>query len=66
MRKYLFTQFDTSNSIVVRASQKVKIANVLARVSIPGEKHETLRDLYGTSFRRRGKNDCYWRVSLLQ
>lgn len=44
VRKYLFTQFDASNSIVVRASQKVKIANVLARVAIPGEKHETMRE----------------------
>lgn len=43
-RKYLFTSFDDSNNIILRASQKVKIANILARVNLPGEKSEILRD----------------------
>lgn len=44
VRKYLFTQFDDSNNLVMRASQKVKLANVIARVHIEAEKSETLRD----------------------
>ncbi|MBF0819043.1 hypothetical protein [Streptococcus acidominimus] len=44
VRKYLFIQFDDSDNIVMRASQKVKVANIIARVKIPGEKGETLRD----------------------
>lgn len=44
VRKYLFTQFDASDNIVMRASQKVKLANVIARVHIEAEKSETLRD----------------------
>ncbi|HEL2496076.1 TPA: hypothetical protein TZ185_001468 [Streptococcus suis] len=43
-RKYLFTQFDDSNNIIMRASQKVKVANIIARVKIPSEGSETLRD----------------------
>ena len=43
-RKYLFTSFDDSNNIILRASQKVKIANILARVNLKGEKNEDLRD----------------------
>ena len=44
VRKYLFTQFDATNNIIMRASQKVKIANVIARVNIQANKSETLRD----------------------
>lgn len=44
VRKYLFTQFDDSNNIIMRASQKVKVANIIARVKIPSEGSETLRD----------------------
>lgn len=44
VRKYLFTSFDDSNNIIVRASQKVQIAAVLARVHLPSEKGEILRD----------------------
>lgn len=36
-RKYLFTSFDDTSSIIVRGSQKVKIANVLARVELPNQ-----------------------------
>lgn len=43
-RKYLFTNFDDSANIIVRGSQKVKIANILARVNLAGEKGELLRD----------------------
>lgn len=43
-RKYLFTNFDDSTNIIVRGSQKVKIANVLARVNLKGQKGELLRD----------------------
>ncbi|EHJ56721.1 hypothetical protein HMPREF9318_01006 [Streptococcus urinalis FB127-CNA-2] len=43
-RKYLFTNFDDSNNIIVRASQKVKIANLLARVNLKAQKGELLRD----------------------
>ena len=35
-RKYLFSDFDDSNNIIVRGSQKVKIANVIARVNLKG------------------------------
>ena len=44
IRKYLFTQFDSSNNVVMRASQKVRLANIIARVNIQSEKSETLRD----------------------
>lgn len=44
-RKYLFTSFDDANNIIVRGSQKVKIANVLARVNLPAQKGELMRDL---------------------
>ncbi|HEL1633348.1 TPA: hypothetical protein TXL60_000679 [Streptococcus suis] len=44
VRNYLFTQFDDSNNIIMRASQKVKVANIIARVKIPSEGSETLRD----------------------
>lgn len=43
-RKYLFTNFDDSANIIVRGSQKVKIANILARVNLAGKKGELLRD----------------------
>lgn len=45
-RKYLFTSFDDTSSVVVRGSQKVKVANVLARVILPAaSKDELMRDL---------------------
>ncbi|EIQ82807.1 UNVERIFIED_CONTAM: hypothetical protein KB574_04840 [Streptococcus canis] len=45
-RKYLFTSFDDTSSVVVRGSQKVKVANVLARVNLPAaSKDELMRDL---------------------
>ncbi|WP_105210153.1 hypothetical protein [Streptococcus suis] len=44
VRKYLFIQFDDSNNIIMRASQKVRVANIIARVKIPSEGTETLRD----------------------
>lgn len=45
-RKYLFTSFDDTSSVVVRGSQKVKVANVLARVTLPAaSKDELMRDL---------------------
>lgn len=44
VRKYLFTQFDDSSNIIMRASQKVRLANIIAKVKIPGEKNETLRE----------------------
>ena len=44
-RKYLFTSFDDANSIIVRGSQKVRMVNVLARITLkPQEKSELLRD----------------------
>ncbi|MFS1664028.1 hypothetical protein [Streptococcus sp. zg-JUN1979] len=44
-RKYLFADFDDSTNIIVRGSQKVKIANVIARVNLRGyEEGELLRD----------------------
>ncbi|MGC4388059.1 hypothetical protein ABXW34_19655, partial [Streptococcus suis] len=43
-RKYLFSDFDDSNNIIVRGSQKVKIANVIARVNLKGRDGELLRD----------------------
>lgn len=45
-RKYLFTSFDDTSSVVVRGSQKVKAANVLARVTLPAaSKDELMREL---------------------
>lgn len=45
-RKYLFISFDDTSSVVVRGSQKVKVANVLARVNLPAaSKDELMRDL---------------------
>lgn len=45
-RKYLFTSFDDTSSVVVRGSQKVKVANVLARVTLPAaSKDELMREL---------------------
>ena len=44
IRKYLFTTFDETSSVVVRASDKIKIVNILARVKIPSQTNETLRE----------------------
>ncbi|MGQ4079679.1 hypothetical protein ACUC88_07045 [Streptococcus dysgalactiae] len=45
-RKYLFTSFDDTSSVVVRGSQKVKVANVLARMTLPAaSKDELMREL---------------------
>lgn len=45
-RKYLFTSFDDTSSVVVRGSQKVKVTNVLARVTLPAaSKDELMREL---------------------
>lgn len=41
-RKYLFTSFDDTSSVVVRGSQKVKVANVLARVTLPAASKDEL------------------------
>lgn len=43
-RKYLFTSFDDSNNIILRGSQRVQIAGILARVHLPSKKGELLRD----------------------
>lgn len=45
VRKYLFTHFDESSNIVLRANNKVKNANILARVQLPCQPNETLGDL---------------------
>ncbi|HFH6908885.1 TPA: hypothetical protein ACGMIG_001903, partial [Streptococcus agalactiae] len=45
VRKYLFTHFDGSSNIVLRANNKVKKANILARVQLPCQPNETLGDL---------------------
>lgn len=44
-RKYLFIHFDETERTVYRASQKTKLVNILAKVSIPLEDGETLRDV---------------------
>lgn len=44
-RKYLFCSFDETERAMYRASQKVKITNMLARVHIPVEDGETLREV---------------------
>lgn len=55
-RKYLFTSFDDTSSIIVRGSQKVKIANVLARVELPViNKNELMRDLMLRHLEEEGK-----------
>ncbi|CAM4246387.1 hypothetical protein [Streptococcus penaeicida] len=43
IRRYLFIQFDNNTRMIVRGSHKLKMINVLARVTIPGEKEDTLR-----------------------
>ena len=55
VRKYLFTQFDSSNNIVMRASQKVKMANIIARVHIQSESSETLRDFVTRKLKEEDK-----------
>lgn len=55
IRKYLFTPFDEANNIVVRASQKVKLVNVIARVKIPAKDNETLREFMVRELTKEGK-----------
>ncbi|MDY4761627.1 phosphate-starvation-inducible PsiE family protein [Streptococcus thoraltensis] len=43
-RKFLLSNFDDPNSIIVRGSQTVKMANLLARVDIPCQNKELMRD----------------------
>lgn len=42
--KYLLNDFDDPHSIVVRGSQKVKMANMLAHINLPSQKQELMRD----------------------
>lgn len=44
-RKYLFCEFDISDSILFRASAKVKSINRLLNLNIPHEPNETLMDV---------------------
>ena len=54
-RKYLFSDFDDSNNIIVRGSQKVKIANVIARVNLKGRDGELLRDFVARHLKEEDK-----------
>lgn len=54
-RKYLFSDFDDSNNIIVRGSQKVKIANVIARVNLKGRDGELLRDFVARNLKEEDK-----------
>lgn len=44
-RKYLFCSFDETERVVLRASLKVKIANVISHVHLPEDDDETLGDV---------------------
>lgn len=44
-RKYLFCSFDETERAMYRASQRVKMTNMLARVEIPTGEGETLREV---------------------
>lgn len=44
-RKYLFCNFDETDKMVLRASQKVKLVNMLFKIEIPPEDGETLREV---------------------
>lgn len=43
IRRYLFIQFDNATRMIIRASHKIKMVNVMARVNIQAEKDDTLR-----------------------
>lgn len=53
-RKY-FSDFDDSNNIIVRGSQKVKIANIIARVNLKGRDGELLRDFVARHLKAEDK-----------
>ncbi|MBM7635502.1 hypothetical protein [Streptococcus saliviloxodontae] len=55
-RKYLLTSFDDTSRITLRGSQKVKMVNVLARINLPSEPHELLRDWMVKRILKEGKH----------
>jgi hypothetical protein len=55
-RKYLFTSFDDATHIIVRASQKIKLVDLIAKVDIPGNKKQTLRDYMTEKLREEEKS----------
>lgn len=50
-----FSDFDDSNNIIVRGSQKVKIANIIARVNLKGRDGELLRDFVARHLKAEDK-----------
>ncbi|MFA9465392.1 MAG: transporter [Velocimicrobium sp.] len=45
IRKYLFCGFDETERVILRASLKVKIANIISHVHLPEDDEETLREV---------------------
>ncbi|WHL24464.1 hypothetical protein QLH62_04895 [Streptococcus iniae] len=43
VRRYLFIQFDDASRMIIRASHKIKMVNIIAHVKIKAEKDDTLR-----------------------
>ncbi|MBM7642868.1 hypothetical protein [Streptococcus loxodontisalivarius] len=54
-RKYLLISFDDTSRITLRGSQKVKMANVLARMKLTSEPDELLRDWMVRKILKEGK-----------
>ena len=54
-RKFLLSNFDAPNSIIVRGSQTVKMANILARVNIPSQNRELMRDFMARRLKEEDK-----------
>ncbi|MGT2833483.1 hypothetical protein [Streptococcus halotolerans] len=54
-RKFLLSHFDDPNSIIVRGSQTVKMANLLARVDIPCKDKELMRDFMARHLKAEDK-----------
>lgn len=76
IRKYLFCSFDESEHIICRGSQTIGHVNLIAKVEIPGEKKELLRDVLSRELIRNEKSialgacvyykDCALRVDSLK
>lgn len=55
-RKFLLSNFDDPTSTIVRGSQTVKMANVLARVNLDSDKQELMRDYMVRHLREEEKS----------
>ena len=54
-RKYLFCSFDETEKSMYRGSQRVKMTNMLARIEIPAEDGETLREVISNRLSKEQK-----------